>query len=217
MNAAEQSRGFRNRNPGNIDYVPANRWQGQTGLGDIWLPASQRRFAAFESHEFGIRALAALLATYQDRHGLRSITQIISRWAPSADRNNTGAYIAFVARQMGREANDVLDMHAYTDVRPLVEAIIRKELGGQPYAPAVIDEGLRRAGIVKPVETLAEAATTGTGRGATAVATVAAVATPAATVVTSLGALPQWTGVALVLAALVLALAWILTQRKGRA
>lgn len=217
MNAAEQSRGFRNRNPGNIDYVPANKWQGQTGLGDLWLPASQRRFAAFESHEFGIRALAALLTTYQDRHQLRSITQIISRWAPAADRNNTAAYITFVARRMGRGPNDVLDLHTYADARPLVEAIIAKELGGQPYADAVLDEGLRRAGVVKPVASVREAAATGTGRGATTIATVAAVATPAATVVTSLGSLPQWTGVVLVLAVLVVALAWVLTQRRGRA
>lgn len=222
MNAAEQSRGYRNRNPGNIDYVPANKWQGQTGLGDLWMPASQRRFAAFESHEFGIRALACLLATYQDRHGLRTIKGIIARWAPPRNNrgeieNRTQDYIRFVAQRMGRDPDATLDMHAYADLRPLVEAIIHKELGGQPYAPAVIDEGLRRAGVVRPVSTVAEAAATGTGRGASTVATAAAVAAPAASVITSLGGLPQWTGVALIIAAVVVVLALVLTRRRERA
>src|SRR4051812_2651489 len=103
--AAVNSRGFRNRNPGNIDFAPSNKWQGQVGLGDGWLPAGQRRFAAFESHEYGIRALAMLLTTYQDRYGLRTIRQIVSRWAPG-NENDTGAYVRFVDQRMPRHGAD---------------------------------------------------------------------------------------------------------------
>jgi len=75
-----QTRGYRNRNPGNIDHQPANRWQ---GLADPPIetapPGSRARFARFVSHEYGIRALAVLLTTYQDRHGLRTIRGIITR------------------------------------------------------------------------------------------------------------------------------------------
>lgn len=205
-----QSRGFRNKNPGNIDYNPANRWQGQVGIETTGSPP---RFAVFESHEFGIRALAALLTTYQDRHNLRSVHQIINRWAPG-NENDTASYVRAVCQKIGVGPNDALDLRTYAHMRPLVEAIITHELGGQPYTDAVLDEGLRRAGIVKPVHTVREAAATGTGRGAGAVAAAVVAAAPAAPLVSSIGALPQWTGVALIVAVALIALAVILTKRK---
>lgn len=142
-----QSRGYRNRNPGNIDFSAANKWKGQLGLGDDWMPRHQRRFAAFEEHRWGIRALAALLTTYQDRHGLRTIRDIINRWAPSVE-NATGAYVRHVADLTGRDPDASLNLHAWADMRPLVVAIITHELGGNPYSAAEIDEGLRLAGLV---------------------------------------------------------------------
>jgi hypothetical protein len=142
-----QSRGYRNRNPGNIEYNPRNKWQGQVGLGDDWLPPEKRRFAKFETHEYGIRALAVLLITYQDRYDLRTIRGIIHRWAPSAE-NDTLAYIAHVARLTGRDPGETLDLHRYEDLRPLVEAIITHECGGNPYDAATIDAGLRLAGVI---------------------------------------------------------------------
>ncbi len=205
-----QSRGFRNKNPGNIDYNVRNRWQGQVGIETTGNPP---RFAVFESHEFGIRALAALLTTYQDRHNLRSVHQIINRWAPG-NENDTASYVRAVCQKIGVGPNDALDLHTYAHMRPLVEAIITHELGGQPYTDAVLDEGLRRAGIVKPVHTVREAAATGTGRGAGAVAAAVVAAAPAAPLVSSIGALPQWTGVALIVAVALIALAVILTKRK---
>ncbi|MBU8545806.1 MULTISPECIES: structural protein [Roseomonadaceae] len=211
----EDSRGYRNRNPGNIDYVTANKWQGQVGIEPAPRHGGRARFAVFESHEYGIRALAMLLTTYQDRHGLRSVRGIINRWAPPKE-NDTGAYVRGVAAALGVDPDAVIDLQRYETMRPMVEAIIRHELGGQPYAAAVIDEGLRRAGIVRPVATVLEAAATGTGRGASSVATAVAVAAPAASVISSLGGLPQWTGVALIVAVAVIALSVILSRRRDR-
>lgn len=205
----KQSRGYRNRNPGNIDWNERNRWQGQTGK-EQGLGA---RFAVFDSHENGIRALAVLLTTYQDRHGLRTIRGIVSRWAPSTE-NNVGAYVAHVARLTGRDPGETLDLHTYADLRPLVEAIITHELGGQPYPASVIDEGLRRAGVVRPVATVADAARTGTGRGAVTVGAVASTAAAVAPLVEALGGLPAWVSVALVVSAAVVAVAWVLTRRR---
>lgn len=208
-----QARGYRNRNPGNIDYIPANAWQGQIGLGDAWLPAAERRFAAFADHVWGIRALAVLLTTYQDRHGLRTIQGIVGRWAPGHE-NDSGAYIRHVAQLTGRTPDAGLDLHSYQDMRPLVEAIITHELGGQPYDDVTLDEGLRRAGIVRPVSTIREAAATGTGRGAVSVATAASAAAAAAPALSALASLPTWTGAVLVVAVAVVAVAWILAQRR---
>ncbi|MBR0650739.1 structural protein, partial [Roseomonas terrae] len=143
-----QSRGYRNRNPGNIEHNAANRWQGldQPPI-ESAPPGGRARFARFVAPEYGIRALAMLLTTYQDRHGLRTIRGIISRWAPGSE-NDTEAYIAAVARRMDRHPRGELDLHRFDDLRPLVEAIIVHELGGNPYGRATIDAGLRLAGVV---------------------------------------------------------------------
>lgn len=211
-----QSRGFRNRNPGNIDYVPANKWQGQVGLGDAWLPADQRRFAEFVSHEYGIRALASLLSTYQDRHGLRTVRGIINRWAPPRE-NATTAYVLAVARAVGVGPDDVLDLHEHATLRAVVVAIIHHECGGNPYADVTIDDGLRLFGVPRPVATLADAAGTGTGQGALTVGAAATAAAAAAPAIQAIGGLPQWVGVAVVVAVAAVAVAMVLAQRRQRA
>jgi hypothetical protein len=211
---AKQSRGYRNKNPGNIDWHERNKWVGQVGIEQTGNPP---RFAVFQTHEHGIRALAALLTTYQDRHNCRTIRQFIQRWAPG-NENNTDAYVAQVARHMNRSSEaDILDVDKYEDLRPLVEAIITHELGGNPYEASVIDEGLRLAGVPRPIHTAREAATTPTGKGAITVAAAASAAATAAPALQSLSALPQWVGVALVVAVAAVAVAWVLTQRAKRA
>ena len=72
------SRGYRNRNPGNIEHLATNKWLG------LETPPSDGRFCRFRSHQHGIRALAVLLQSYQDRHGLRTVRGIVARWAPSS-------------------------------------------------------------------------------------------------------------------------------------
>lgn len=96
------------------------------------------------------------LITYQDKYGLRTIRGIINRWAPPVE-NNTEAYIQGVAKQTGCGADDLLDLHSYAELRPLVEAIIRHENGNGPldtentwYDEATIRAGLSRAGVEPP-------------------------------------------------------------------
>ncbi|MBW6400894.1 structural protein [Roseomonas sp. HJA6] len=217
-----QTRGYRNRNPGNLDHVPANRWQ---GLADPPIetvpPGGRARFARFVSHEYGIRALAVLLTTYQDRHGLDTIRGIVSRWAPGVE-NDTEAYIAAVARRMDRHPRQALDLHRYEDLRPLVEAVIVHELGGNPYDRATIDAGLRLAGVVPAGR--AAVAQTGTARAAagTAAAGAAAVTvvqpaldavSQAAPALSVLQTLAPWLAVAVIVAVA----AWFIWQRARRA
>lgn len=213
----KQSRGYRNCNPGNIDFVPANKWQGQVGIEDPPRGGGRPRFAKFSEHEYGIRALAALLTTYQDRHNLRTVRKIINRWAPPVE-NDTGSYVNAVARAVGVDPDDTLNLHLFHHLKPLVVAVITHEIGGQPYTDAVIDEGLRRAGVVKPVHTVAEAAATGTGRGVIA-GTVGAgavgVAVQAAPALTALQGLDWRVGVALVVVGAVAVAVYLLVRRKG--
>lgn len=135
------SRGVRNNNPGNIDYNKANAWQGQLGLErDVPNP----RFARFDTPENGIRALGKLIRTYQNKHGLKTIEEIISRWAPGVE-NDTAAYVNQVAKAVGVAAHANINVNAVTLLRPLVQAIIRHENGYDPYTPEVVREGVTRA------------------------------------------------------------------------
>jgi len=144
----KSSRGIRNHNPGNIRW--GDPWQGL-------IPKAKRTdkdFCQFINAAYGIRALACTLITYQDKHGLRTIRQIITRWAPPVE-NNTQAYISAVARQTGLKPDQQLDMHHYPHVRAVAEAIIHHENGkgklATPntwYNAQTIDKGLMLAGVV---------------------------------------------------------------------
>ena len=224
MNDPMQSRGYRNKNPGNLNYIadPKRAWNGQIGLGDAWLPQPQRRFGEYETHEMGIRALVGQLTVNQTRKGFNTIRKQITSWAPASDNNDTAAYIAAVAHRVGIGANAPLDMKRYDHAKPMVQAIIAHECGGQPYSDEQIDAGLALYGLTPystrpPVTTVAEAAQTGTGRGViagTLGAGAVGVAVQAAPAVSALQGLDWRVGVALVLAGTVAVAVWLLTRRK---
>lgn len=213
------SRGYRNKNPGNIDHVPTNKWQGLADppLEDPPRGGGRARFARFVSHEYGIRALALLLITYQDRHNLRTIRQIVNRWAPPKE-NSTSSYVNFVDQQLPRHtADDVLNLHKHEDLKEMVVAIIKHELGGNPYPDAVIEEGLRMAGVPKPTRTLTQAASTGTGRAAITaggLTTIAGAAASAAPALEALQGIPPLVGVAVVVAVFAGVVLFILSRRR---
>ena len=91
---------MRNNNPLNI-IKSQSKW-----LGEV-RPGTDSRFAQFESMEYGLRAALKLLRTYYTNHGLRTIRQIISRWAPAFE-NHTEVYIQSVARQTGLQPDTQL-------------------------------------------------------------------------------------------------------------
>lgn len=158
--------GIRNNNPGNI-RKSEDKWQGLT------QPQPEGPFFVFENPIYGIRAIARLLINYQDKYGLRTIGQIITRWAPPSE-NNTRAYIDSVAKRTGIAADEQLDMHVYEDVRPLVAAIIWHENGQQPYSNQQIDKGLVLAGIESEPKPLAKTPAMRSAQVAASAGTVAA-------------------------------------------
>lgn len=144
-------RGIRNHNPGNIRRS-ADPWQG------LAKDQNDDAFFQFAEPKWGIRALARVLISYQDKHGLRTVRAIISRWAPPVE-NKTSSYIDHVAHRLGVGADDPLDIHDYRVLRGLVEAIIAHENGQQPYTDAQIDAGLVLAGVEPPIRPLSETRT----------------------------------------------------------
>ncbi|KMJ44067.1 membrane protein [Xenorhabdus khoisanae] len=146
-------RGIRNHNPGNLEI--GSPWQGLT------KKPQDIRFCSFVDAAYGIRALAVTLITYHDKrkatNGTRidTVRKVIERWAPSVE-NHTERYIQFVSKAMGVYPDQNINLHDYDTICPLVEAIIRQENGrgkvktlNSWYSREVIDEGLRRAGIIK--------------------------------------------------------------------
>ena len=122
-------RGIRNNNPGNLRKNGIS-WQGLAPADQQTDPA----FYVFSLPDYGVRAMARVLRTYYNSHGLRSIREIITRYAPATE-NNTNAYTLAVAREVGMDPDyRILDLDA---VLPrLVPAMIRHENGMQPYAAA---------------------------------------------------------------------------------
>lgn len=125
-------RGLRNNNPGNIDRKAGTTWRGMSAD-----QSADGRFVVFDAPEWGIRAIARVLRSYQGR-GLRTIQQIISTWAPPTE-NDTAAYVAQVSRATGYAANLPI-----TDAQlpGIIEAIIRHENGQQPYPAELIARGI---------------------------------------------------------------------------
>lgn len=133
------TRGERNNNPGNIrEYANDPHWIGERATDD------DTAFEEFDTPEAGIRALAKVLLSYQRKHGLRTVQQIISRWAPS-NENNTLAYIDAVAKSMGVLSETDVDLESSTRMFDLVKAIIRHENGRVIYSDAQIEDGIDRA------------------------------------------------------------------------
>lgn len=134
--AAGGVRGIRNNNPGNLEYSKTNPWVGQTG--------DDGRFAKFETPEHGIRALGRNLMSYQ-RQGIDTVSEIINRWAPPADNNDTTAYIKAVCEQLGVSADEPLDSSNPDTLKALCAAIIHHENGSQPYSDQQLASGVSAA------------------------------------------------------------------------
>ena len=87
------TRGERNQNPLNIRRSEKTRWLGQAKR------QCDREFVQFQRLLFGFRAAFRILRTYIKLHGLTTLKDIIYRWAPPEDGNNTLSYIDIVSER----------------------------------------------------------------------------------------------------------------------
>ena len=90
---------------------------------------------------FGIRALAKVLMNYKKIHGLNTVRQIISRYAPP-NENQTKAYIKTVAEQIGVYPDTIIDIEERGVLTVFIKAVIRMENGIQPYSDETIQKGI---------------------------------------------------------------------------
>ncbi len=115
------SRGLKNCNPGNIRQSKS-RYKGEV------RPSRDPAFKQFESLAWGYRAIFMLLHTYRTRHNLRTLAEMIARWAPPTE-NRTDAYIRAVARSTGIAPDEPLDPLDRKTMVPIAAAISRVENG----------------------------------------------------------------------------------------
>lgn len=86
------TRGIRNNNPANIRR--GCNWKG------LAKTQSDKEFCQFVTMTWGVRALLVTLRTYVVKHHLHTVREIITRWAPPSDGNNTEAYIGFIGKEL---------------------------------------------------------------------------------------------------------------------
>lgn len=129
-------RGIRNNNPLNIK-ISSTVWQGKT-------VGTDSTFETFSSAEYGIRAGAKILLTYQQKYGLNTIKDIINRFAPTIE-NDTNAYVNHIAQQMGISTSKSISVKDIDTLIPLVTAMIKHENGMQPYSAEQIAIGVSMA------------------------------------------------------------------------
>lgn len=139
-------RGIRNNNPGNIRK--GDPWEGLAEPQEMTsFQRDEGSFCVFKFPRWGIRAMSRLLMNYQDRFGLRTVEDMIGRWAPPDDNNATAAYVAHVSARMGLDPRTPFQFSNSRFAMPMVEAIIQHENGVQPYAASTTELGLMLAGI----------------------------------------------------------------------
>jgi hypothetical protein len=114
-------RAVRNNNPLNI-RISSSAWQGKIN------PSTDMEFEQFSNVQYGFRAAAKTIKTYNSKYGLNTLRGIISRWAPS-NENNTNSYMAFVSKQLGISPDLIIDVTNREMLAQLVYAMSIMEAG----------------------------------------------------------------------------------------
>lgn len=157
--ASKGVRGVRNNNPGNL--VASNQgWDGEL--------TSDGKFSRFDTPEHGIRALAKNMRTYQNKHDLNTVSQMISKFAPPEDHNDTPTYIKAVAGMMGVDPEQHIDTSDVGTLTKLVNSIITVENGSNPYTGQQISDGVLAAMGAKQLPQVTKAEHRPADAGATA-------------------------------------------------
>jgi hypothetical protein len=135
-------RAVRDNNPGNIRIGAA--WQGLQPYAQM-TPDQQaeKEFCVFQSPRWGFRAMATILHTYQ-KHGLVTLREIISRWAPT-NENDTAAYLKRVVDMTHLNPDAAF---AYADqmvMRSTIRAMSVVEVGSWAFSLGDLSDGVSLA------------------------------------------------------------------------
>ncbi len=121
------SRGLKNNNPGNI------RNSAMKHHGEISTDAA---FKQLKNMVYGYRAMFMLLYTYQKRHRLNTLREMIARYAPPVE-NHTDKYVETVSAWAGVNPDSNITAICREVMVPVVAAMSRVENGVQAVAADV--------------------------------------------------------------------------------
>lgn len=131
-------RGIRNNNPGNLGFAGQKGASRENGSG---------RFAAFNTPEEGLAAMSKQLDLYftgkskNVKGPAQTVQSIISAWAPPGE-NDTRAYVNQVSKALGVGPNDRINLNDPKVKTALMQEIVKKENGGNPYSPEQYNAGV---------------------------------------------------------------------------
>ncbi|HHR6093567.1 TPA: hypothetical protein ACS781_000660 [Providencia alcalifaciens] len=137
------SRGERNNNPLNMNYVGQKNSVLESGKG--------ARFAKFNTPYDGLSATVNQLLRYYDGKTtgkkLQTVEDIIKTWAPSSDNNDTDGYTKRVASDLGVSPNQVLDLRDPDVMKALMHAMSKVEIEKPlPYPDSLINAAIKGTG-----------------------------------------------------------------------
>jgi hypothetical protein len=128
-------------NPMNLMDYPEITWQGQQRP----TRDPDGRLCDFDLMSNGVRAGAKNLLSYFRKDGCKTISSIVSRYAPPTE-NPTQNYVAFVSNYCQTSPDNPVQLESQTFLSLLVDAIIRFEQG-QP-ATDVVDSRDIQQGVM---------------------------------------------------------------------
>lgn len=131
MTRTNLPRGLRNNNPGNI------RRNSDVFQGEV-IPSKDSAFKQFKTMAYGYQAVFKILSNYYRKYGLKTIRQMISRWAPE-NENNTESYVSLVSRYSGIPADDLVDIANREQMIRIVAGMSRVENGREAAMSDVIE------------------------------------------------------------------------------
>ena len=125
--------GIRQNNPGNIR--PGAGFYGETGQGG--------GYATFGTEDEGLRALARLMATYDDEYGINTLRGFASRFAPRSDNKlSFDNYVSYLGSTLGLDPDEEFDLKARR--ADLIPAVVGFEQG-RDYEDRYSDDQIARA------------------------------------------------------------------------
>jgi hypothetical protein len=121
--------GILNNNPGNLSSRNFKAWQGAIGY-DGW------QHLRFGNSVQGIVAIGTNLRLYKEKHGIRTVTGLVSRWIPKKDTSRQHReYVQCVCSRLGGiDPFKKLDFADPCIQKKLAKAIIFYENGHDPYS-----------------------------------------------------------------------------------
>lgn len=133
----EKVRGYRNFNPTNISKTET-RWPGE-------MPGEDPNFKTFASHEDGIAASVRNLNSRYMSRGLNTINKIVPVWTTT--QKDWPMYKKTLSEATGLKPDEPFSFNALPPQKAVrfMKAMIKMELGFQPYDDTTIINGILRS------------------------------------------------------------------------